>query len=161
MKIIAFTMACYLLSFGLPLVGCSWKESLPERNSGGVQTLYSVDSHRAIIKDQEARATMLEEKIQRVEARIISHNRKPSRDRLGIKRRGWKRLIGEWQEEINQLKDQISWHRDEVKRLQSLTQESGISREAGDEIQEEKYNPMGFLETVKGNAMSFPWLYNR
>ena len=120
MKIIALIVASYLLSFGLTLAGCTWKESLPERNSGGVQTLYSVDSHLAFIKDQKARSTMLEEKIQRVEARIISHNRKPSRDRRGIKRKGWRRLIGEWQEEINQLKDQISWHRDEAKILQSL-----------------------------------------
>lgn len=160
MKRIAFTMACYLLSFGLTLAGCTWKEGLPERNNGGVQTLYSVDSHLAFIKGQEARATMLEEKIQRVKARIISHNRKPSRDRLGIKRKGWKRLIGEWQEEIHQLKDQISWHRDEVKRLQSLTQESSSSRQAGDDIQEGKYNPMGFLYTVKKNAMSSPARYS-
>ncbi len=146
MKIIAFIMASYLLSFGFTMTGCTWKKSLPERNSGGVQTLYSVDSHLAFIKDQETRATMLEEKIQRVEARIISHNRKPSRDRRGMKRKGWKRLIGEWQEEIHQLKNQISWHRNEVKRLQSLTLEPDLSREAGVDIQEEEYHPMGFLK---------------
>lgn len=146
MKIIASIIAGYLLTCGLTLAGCTWKERLPERNSGGMQILYSVDSHLAFIKDQEARATMLKEKIQRVESRILSHNRKPSRDRRGIKRKGWKRLIGKWKEEIHQLKDQISWHLHEVKRLQALTQELDASREAGDEIQDEKYHPMGLLE---------------
>ncbi len=54
-----------------------------------------------------------------------------------MKRKEWKRFTAEWQQEIQQRNDQVSWHRDEVKRLQPLSQESDSAGEAQEEIQEE------------------------
>ena len=113
-------MTTLVLGFGLTLAGCATSESMHDESFQGPDHENSVDFHMEAIERNTAKMAIMEEKIQKLQKRITMFNQKPYRDPKGFRRSGWKLLMGNWRQELNDLKERIAWHTNKIERLQAL-----------------------------------------
>lgn len=121
MKIFTLVATSCMLAIGLTLSGCALNGITHDETFEMTGAIGSVDYHMATLQQDEGRAKMLEGKIQRLQDRIKTWEEKPYRDPKGFRRSGWKRLVGTWEQELNDLREQIVRHKNEITRLQAST----------------------------------------
>lgn len=131
MKTKTSLMAILMVSGGLILAGCVSNEGFHSGNFGKSDQTNSVDYHMTAIEHHDTKAKILEAKIQNLQKRITTFTQKPYLDPKGLRRSGWKLLKGTWQKEVNELREQITWHANELARLQaSANEHSTITEES-------------------------------
>ena len=114
-----FLMTSVAVGMGLLLAACVSSGSMLEKNLEGAGQGNSVDYHVATIQQHEGKTAILDERIQKLEERITRFSQKPYLDPKGFRRSGWKILKGTLRREVNNLQEQIVWHRKELSRLQN------------------------------------------
>ncbi len=131
MKRVYSVMVVFLLGVGLTLTGCASNEISQGRTLAKTEAMDSVDFHMTALQNHQDRAAQLEQKIQKIQARIQATNEKPYRDPKGFRRSGWKRLVGTWKLEMNALQEQVAWHKNEITRLRASTKEPDSAGQQG------------------------------
>ena len=99
--------AALLLCVGLTLNG-------PVSSVAQEAAVQSVASHEAAIQEHQDRATMLEQKIEKLENRLDLF-KNSYRDPKGFKRASWTRLIGAWRGELKDIREHIVWHEEQIR----------------------------------------------
>ena len=118
MKTLTFVMTSLVLCVGLTTTGYAGNATVSGGPFAGDVSVPSVASHEAAIQQHQDRATMLEQKIQKLEHRLDMF-KNSYRDPKGFKRASWKRLIGAWREELKDIRQHIVWHEEQIARLKT------------------------------------------
>ena len=73
-------------------------------------------------------ADLIEETIARLELKVVHlvkrverYNKKPYLDHKELKRERWKRLIRAENAEISELRKELAWHQEQIKRLNNMS----------------------------------------
>ncbi|MYJ22888.1 MAG: hypothetical protein F4101_05815 [Nitrospira sp. SB0673_bin_12] len=74
----------------------------------------SIASHTAAIQQHQDKAAMLEQKIEKLEHRL-DMIKNSYRDPKGLKRQSWKRLLSSWRADVQDLRERIVWHEEQIK----------------------------------------------
>ena len=88
-----------ILGLGLTLLGCVSSDDIRNEGMMGAASSSPLVYHVGAIEDHERIIAQLEQKIQKLNKRIVAYNQKPYIDTKGFRRSGWKNLIGTWKED--------------------------------------------------------------
>lgn len=126
MKFLKSVIPTLVLGLGLAINGCSVNGTVLSSDFPKADAVQSVNFHLVAIQQHKDRVAVLEQKIQKLENRLVALKNKPYRDPKGFKRHGWKKLIGTWRGEIRDISERIVWHANEIERLQALKGMRGL-----------------------------------
>ena len=118
MKTLTSVITSVVLCVGLTLPAFAADGAVSGGTFAEEAAVQSVASHEAAIQQHQDRATMLEQKIQKLENRLDMF-KNSYRDPKGFKRASWKRLIGAWHEELKDIRQHIVWHEEQIARLKA------------------------------------------
>ena len=103
--------AAFVLCVGLTLNG-------PVSGVAGEVAMPSVASHEVAIQEHQDKATMLEQKIQKLESRLDMF-KNSYRDPKGFRSASWKRMVGAWRGELKDIRQHIVWHEEQIALLKA------------------------------------------
>ena len=118
MKTLTSVVPGVVLCVGLTLTGCAANGIVPDGTFAGEAAVQSVDFHATAIQQYQDRAAMLEQKIQKLENRLDLF-KNSYRDPKGFKRQSWKRLLGKWRGDLQDLRERIVWHEKQIALLKT------------------------------------------
>lgn len=118
MKTFTFVITTFVLCAGLTLTGYAANGTVSGGPFAGEAAVQTVASHEAAIQEHQDRATMLEQKIQKLEHRL-DMVKNSYRDPKGFRQASWKRLVGTWREELKNIRQHIVWHEEQIALLKT------------------------------------------
>ncbi len=126
MKTLTSVMTAVVLCAGLTLTGYASNGPVSGGTFAGETLAQSVASHAAAIQQHQDRATMLEQKIQKLENRLDMF-KNSYRDPKGFKRASWKRMVGAWRGELKDIRQHMVWHEEQIALLKKMKGSEGQS----------------------------------
>ena len=118
MKTFTSVISTFVLCAGLTLPAFAADGPVQGGLLAGDVPVPSVASHEAAIQEHQDRATMLEQKIQKLEHRLDMF-KNSYRDPKGFRQASWKRMVGTWREELKNIRQHIVWHEEQIARLKT------------------------------------------
>lgn len=118
MKTLTSVVPSVVLCVGLTLTGCAANGTVSGGPFPGEAVVQSVDFHARAIQQYQDTAAVLEQKIQKLEHRL-DMLKNSYRDPKGFRRASWKRLLGKWRGDLQNLQERIVWHEEQIARLKA------------------------------------------
>ena len=118
MKTFTFVIPTFVLCVGLTLTGYAADGPVPGEPFAGEAMGQSIESHKTAIQQHQDRATMLEQKIQKLENRLDMF-KNSYRDPKGFRSASWKRMVGAWRGELKDIRERIVWHEEQIAQLKT------------------------------------------
>ena len=85
-------------------------------------------ANQRMVEEHWYAADLIEETIARLEVKVLHlakrverYNQKPYLDHKELKRERWKRLIRAENAEISELRKELAWHQEQIKRLNNMS----------------------------------------
>ena len=104
-----------LLGFGLAI-----SQGMPTPSADQTANERTVEEHWYAADLIEETIARLELKVVHLAKRVERYNKKPYLDHKELKRERWKRLIRAEKAEISELRKEMAWHQEQIKRLNSM-----------------------------------------
>ncbi|MYG39297.1 MAG: hypothetical protein F4201_00460 [Nitrospira sp. SB0677_bin_15] len=114
MKTFTSVISIFVLCVGLTFTGYAANGTVSGGPFAGETAMPSIASHTAAIQQHQDKAAMLEQKIEKLEHRL-DMIKNSYRDPKGLKRQSWKRLLSSWRADVQDLRERIVWHEEQIK----------------------------------------------
>ena len=118
MKTLTSVITSLVLCVGLTLPAFAADGAVSGGTFAEEAAVQTIASHEAAIQQHQDRATMLEQKIQKLEHRLDMLENS-YRNPKGFRSASWKRLIGTWREELKDIRAHIVWHQEQLAKLKT------------------------------------------
>ena len=118
MKTLTSVIPAFVLCVGLTLPAFAADGPVSGGPVAGEAAVQSVASHEAAIQQHQDRATMLEQKIQKLENRLDMY-KNSYRDPKGFRISSWTRMVGAWRGELKDIREHIVWHEEQIALLKA------------------------------------------
>ena len=118
MKTLTSVIPTFVLCVGLTLPAFAADGPVSGGSFAGEAIVQTVASHQAAIQQHQDRATMLEQKIQKLENRLDMF-KNSYRDPKGFRSASWKRMVGAWRGELKDIREHIVWHEEQLALLKT------------------------------------------
>ena len=105
-----------LIGFGL-----ATSKEMPAPTSDQTTNERSAEEHWYAADLIEETLARLELKVVHLAKRVERYNKKPYLDPKEFKRERWKRLIRAQSAEISELRKEMAWHQEQIKRLNTMS----------------------------------------
>jgi len=116
MKTLSSVIPSVVLCVGLTLAGCAANGTVAGGPFAEEALEQSVGAHEASLQQHRDGVALLEHKITKLEHRL-DMLKNSYRDPKGWKRQSWKRLLGQWQRDLRDLRGHMTWHEEQINRL--------------------------------------------
>ncbi len=118
-------LGSFILGIGLALTGCASTEDFHDESLDEFRQLNSMGHHAQILESPEARIGRLEDKIINLQEQIAIFNKKEYFDPHEFRLSGWEILKGDYQKQVDELREQIF----DLKN--TLSQHEGLGKMSG------------------------------
>lgn len=108
-----------LVGFGLAETAEKPGTPSPEQ----IANQWTAEEHLMAANLFEETAARLDSKVNHLEQRIARFTERPYLDPKGVKRQGWKLLMGSHRAELKELREQIAWHHGQAKQFNVMSLE--------------------------------------
>ena len=102
-------------------VGLATSQGMPTASPEQTANQRTVEEHWYAADLIEETIARLELKVVHLAKRVERYNKKPYLDHKELKRERWKRLIRAENAEILELRKELAWHQEQIKRLNNLS----------------------------------------
>ena len=102
-------------------LGLATSQGMPTTTSDQTANERTVEEHWYAADLIEETIARLELKVVHLAKRVERYNKKPFLDPKEFKRERWKRLIRAENAEISELRKEMAWHQEQIKRLHNMS----------------------------------------